>query len=277
LIPGVSVARIWHLSFLTLWLAAAAPAAVAAALCDGRSVSLQAARVSDLSEWDEFDAAGRRLVHESGTLQGMELSADLRCTDWYVQAQISQLDGPRLYDGQTSTGVPAVSQSAISVLQGHWQAGLHVSEAWSVGVRLSGKTLWRDIASTASASGYPERYDWTLLSLGAQWRAALGPSQFNLSAWSGSQLQSSMWVNLPGLDPAFLPMGSINQLELAGAWGIRLSREWTLQVDMRRIRTDIGQGADVVVTRGGSPAGVAHQPRTNMTDTLLAVRVGYEF
>ena len=270
------VSRNWHRLFLTACLAVAAPVA-SAALCDSRSVSWQAARLIDLSEWDEFDAAGRKLVHESGPLQGAELSVGLHCTAWHVQAQISQLDGERAYDGQTSTGVPAVSLSAISVFQGHMQVGLPVTDAWTIATRLSGQTLRRDIASTATASGYPERYDWTLLSLGAQWQTALGPGTFNLAVWSGSQLQSRMWINLPGFDPAVLPLGSINQLELTAGWRTRLSQEWHFQADVRHVSTDISQGADVVVTRGGVPAGVAHQPRTNMTDTQLAIRVGYEF
>ncbi|MDO8771287.1 MAG: hypothetical protein Q7K57_21810 [Burkholderiaceae bacterium] len=266
----------WHKAGL-LGLMTAAISVAAAAECVDRSASWQAANVTSSSEWDEFDASGRKLVHESGTLHGAELSAGLRCGDWNLQAQISQLNGSRLYDGQTSTGVPVTSQSALRQLQGHLQASLNLTDAWQLGGRLSSHTLWRDIASAAGASGYLERYDWTMLSLGAQWQTALGPGKLTLAAWTGTQLKSTMVLNLPGRDQATLPLGSISQVELAAGWRAQLGRAWSLQADVRYRRADMDQGADAVITRRGVPVGVAHQPRTSMVDVPVAIRIGYEF
>lgn len=266
----------WHKAG-ALGLLAASISVAAAADCADRSAAWQAGYVSDLSDWNEFDASGRKLVHESGTLQGVALSASLRCGDWKLQGQLSQLDGSRLYDGQTSTGVPVTSQSALRQRQGHLQASLNVTDAWQFGGRLSGQTLWRDIASAGGASGYPERFDWTLLSLGAQWKTGLGPGQLTLAAWAGTQLMSSMVLTLPGRDPATLPLGSISQAELAAGWRTQLSPAWHVQVDVRYRRTDIDQGADVVIMRNGAPVGMAHQPRTSMVNMPVAIRIGYEF
>lgn len=248
-----------------------------ASTCADRSNLWQAAYVSNLSDWQEFDTSGRRLVHESGTLQGAELSASFRCSDWIFQAELTQLEGTRLYDGQTSSGIPVTSQSALRQSKGLLQTSLNVSDAWRLGVRLSGQTTWRDIASAGGASGYPERFDWRLLSLGSQWKTVLGRGQMTVAAWAGTQLTSSMTLNLPGRDQAILELGTIRQVELAVGWRMPLGQAWSLQADARYSRTDIEQGTDVVITRNGVPVGIAHQPRTSIVDMPLAIRINYEF
>jgi hypothetical protein len=255
----------------------ASVSAAAIADCVNPSTSWQAAHVNTPSNWRELDAAGRKLVHESGTLHGVEVSVGLRCGDWNWQAQLSQLEGSRLYDGQTSAGVPVVSRSAIRQRQGHLQASVNLTDAWQLGTRLSGQRLWRDIASAGGASGYPERYDWTLLSMGAQWQTALGPGQLSLAVWAGTQLTSDLVVNLPGRDSASLPLGSIKQVELAAGWRTQLSPAWHVQVDVGYRRTDMAQGADGVIRRSGVAVGMAHQPQTSMVDRPTAIRLGYTF
>lgn len=256
---------------------AAATTVAAASNCAERSISWQAAYVSNWSDWQEFDTSGKRLVHESGALQGAELSAALNCGDWNFQALLSQLEGSRVYDGQTSSGTAVTSQSALHQLQGHLQTSLNITDALSLGLRLSGQTTSRDIASAGGASGYPERFDWTLLSIGSQFKTALGPGQMSLEAWAGSQLTSSMLLSLPGRDQATLQLGSIRQLELALGWRVPLSPAWSFQADARYRRTDIDQGADVVIMRNNIPVGVAHQPRTQTADLPIAIRVDYKF
>lgn len=236
-----------------------------------------AAHVSSQSDWQEFDAAGRRLVHEFGTLQGAELSAELDCGPWRLQTQWSQLDGGRVYDGQTSTGVPVVSQSQLRQTRSQFQAAFRVTDAWRLGVRMSGQSTWRDIASAGGASGYPERFDWALVSLGAQWSATLGPGQVVVAGWTGQQLTSSMALQLPGRDPTKLPLGPISQWELGLEWRMPLHQAWALQADARHRVTDIQRGADVAIKRNGVAVGIAHQPHTRAVDTLWAIRLGYQF
>lgn len=272
--------KYWQLNLswvVVLAWAVTATTVAAASNCANTSILLRAGYVSNVSEWQEFDTLGRKLVHESGTLQGTELSAGFKCDDLMLQAEITQLDGTRLYDGQTSSGVPVISQSALRQSKGQLQTSLNFGDAWQLGVRLSGQTTWREIASAGGASGYPERYDWTLLSLGAQWTAVLDPGQMTLAAWTGTQLTSSMTLNLPGRDQAMLQVGPIKQVELSAGWYLPLSPAWGLKAEARYRRTEIDQGLDVVIRRNGIPVGVAHQPRTSMVDTPLALRLEYEF
>lgn len=257
-------------------LVAALPVA-ATADCVDRAASWQAAHVSNSSGWTEVDVLGRKLVRETGTLPGVELSVRVRCDDWNLQAQISKLDGSRFYDGQTSTGVPVTSRSALRKLQGAVQATFNVTEAWQLGARLSSHTLWREIASAGGISGYPERYDWTLLSVGAQWQTGLGPGQLRLAAWSGMKLRSGMLLSLPGRDQTVMQLGRMNQLEFEAGWRTQLGQGWYLQGDVRYRRTAMGRGADAIIRRGGVPVGVAHQPRTTMVDIPVSIGIGYEF
>lgn len=265
-------ARISLLSLLT-----SAWSGVSAANCVDVASSLQAGSVRATSEWREFNTAGQALVRESGTLEGIALAAAYRCDRWHLALQFSELEGNRKYDGQTTTGRSVLSQSAIRQRQGHLQAMFALTDSWSLGGRLVKQTLWRDIASADGASGYPERFDWTLLSAGAQWQSKLGPGQFTLEAWAGKDLQSSMRLTLPGRDQAALKLGAIEQLELAAGWRTQLSPAWHVQADIGYRRVSIEHGVTAVIRRGGIPSGVAYQPRTTLIERLIAIRMGYEF
>lgn len=248
-----------------------------AAVCTERAWLLQTGLVNNTSDWQEFDSRGKRLVQESGILQGAQLSASLQCSDWEFEGAWAQLDGTRNYDGQTNSGTPVVSQSAVRQSIGHFRTGYSVSDAWQLGARVSGQTTWRDIASAGGAAGYPERFDWTILSVGAQWKTQLAGGQLALAAWAGSQLNSSMTLQLPGRDPSSLALGPIQQYEVSLAWSLSLQKGWIVQADVRYLATDVAQGTEAVITRGGIPVGVARQPHTTMVDIPLAFRLGYAF
>lgn len=250
---------------------------VSAAACAEVSSAWQLAGVSSLSDWRESDSSGRQLVHESGRLHGAELALGRRCAHWRWLAAVSQLDGTRGYDGETSTGVAATSNATVRQRQAQLQASLNVTAAWQAGGRLSAYRLWRDVASIDGAAGFSERFDWTLLALGAEWRTAAAPGHFTLAAWLGKSVRSSLVLTVPGRDPAMLAPGSITQLELAAGWRAQLSPAWHLQADAGYRRTGLGEGAHGVITRNGVPVAVAHQPRTRIVEVPLAIRVGYDF
>lgn len=248
-----------------------------AGVCAEQELLLQTGLVSNTSDWQEFDSRGRRLVHESGTLQGAQLSATLKCRDWEFGGAWAQLDGTRVYDGQTNSGTPVVSQSALRQSIGHFQTRYRLTDAWQIGAKLSGQTTWRDIASAGGASGYPERFDWTILSVGTQWRTQLAGGQLALGAWAGSQLNSAMTLQLPGRDPSALALGPIQQYEISLAWNTPLSLGWNVQADVHYVATDVGQGAESIVYRSGIPVGVARQPHTSTVEIPLSLRLGYRF
>ena len=249
----------------------------AAAECNDRLTSLRVALVSSQSDWNEFDASGRKLVNESGRLNGEELSIGLHCSDWDFLALMSQLDGPRVYDGQSSTGVAIISSAVVRQRQSYLQASFNVAGTWQLGGRLSSNTIWRDLASAGGASGYPELYRWTTMSLGTQWETVTGRNQFKLAAWFGRPLMSTMELTLPGRDQATLKLGSMNQTEFAAAWRTSISPSWHLEAEVQYHRTAMGQGESSVIQSGGMPVGLAHQPTTVMVDVPVAVRLGYDF
>jgi hypothetical protein len=267
--------RASQLIFLCCTLSAASN--TAASICANRALTWQAAHVSNTSTWQEFDALGKKLLHESGTLQGRELTAGLKCENWWLQADLSQLDGTRLYEGQTTSGFAITTQSALRQSRGQLQTSFAISEAWQLGARIAAQTTWRDIASAGGASGYPEQFDWTLLSLGTQWKTTLGPGQLTLAAWAGSQIKSRMLLTLPGRDKATLQLGTIRELELAAGWRLPLNTAWSLQADARYRHLNVNQGLARVITRNGVPVAVANQPKTSNTDIPLALRINYEF
>lgn len=250
---------------------------VSAAACAEISSAWQLAGVSAVSGWHEFDFSGRQLVHESGRLHGAALVLDLRCANWHWRAAVSQLAGARGYDGETSTGVAATSNAEVRQRQAQLQVSFDLTAAWQAGGRLSGYRLWRDVDAVTGAAGFAERFDWTLLALGAEWRTAAAPSHFMLAAWLGKPIRSSMVLTLPGRDPATLAPGSITQLELAARWRAQLSPAWHVQADAGYRRTSLGQGAQGIIRRSGVPVAVAHQPRTRMVEVPLALRLGYDF
>jgi hypothetical protein len=261
----------------SLGLLLAAISVTAAAECSDRLKSLKVAFVSDQSDWSEFDTSGRKLVHESGKLHGPELSFGLRCADWEFLALASQLDGSRMYDGQTSTGVPIISSSEVRQRKSYLQAGFNLADTWQMGGRLSSNTIWRELASAGGASGYAELYYWTTIALGTQWETGLGRNRFKLAAWFGRPVMSTMELTLPGRDQATLKLGSMNQAEFAAGWRTPIHPSWYLEADVQYRRTAIGQGEDAVITRGGMPVAVAHQPQTLLVDVPVAVRIGYDF
>ncbi len=266
----------WHTaSAFGLLLAATSLGAFAA--CDPQPTAWIGTYVGGLSTWNEFDASGRRVVREAGRLHGTELSTRWRCFDWDVVAALSQLSGSRSYDGETSTGVPAVSTSNVRQRYGSVQASFRITDTWHLGGRLASTRIWRDIASTSEAAGYPERFDLTMISFGAQAQTVTGPGNLALSAWLGKPAMSRMALNLPGRDQATLALGSVLQVEMAAAWRARITSTWHWQADVRYRRTDIGQSEDAVIRRGGVPVGLAKQPRTSILDVPISLGVACEF
>lgn len=260
-----------------LGILAAATTLAAAGDCINKAITLEPALVANSSDWSEYDATGRKLVHESGSFNGVELTAKLNCDRWTYQAQLSQVEGDRSYDGQTSTGTPVSSHSALRQLQGHLQAGWNINQSWQIDARLSNHTTWRDIASAGGASGYPERFEWTLLSLGSQWTTAVGLGQLQLGARVGQQLNSQISLTLPGKDQTSSTLGAIRNAEVSIGWRMPLSHSWTLQADARYVRTDISQSDEFIIRRSGVAVGVAHQPRLSIVDMPVALRIGYDF
>jgi hypothetical protein len=256
---------------LSGWLGAAA------ASCGPTAPGWQFGAVHNTSTWREFDTAHQRLLQESGHLNGAEVAANYPCAGWTLQAHWAALDGVRAYQGQTSGGRAVVSSAKVRQAQADAQVLLGITDAWQVGAGLSRQVLWRDIASADGAIGYPERFDWTLLRMGAQWQTPGGPGLVSVAGWVGRPVASAMRVNLPGKDPATLALGGIRQAELTLGWRAPLAPGWQFEANLALRRTHIQQGAPSVLMRHGLAAGSAYQPHTSSTDRPLVLRLSYRF
>ena len=77
---------------------------------------------------EEVDSQGRRIVHESGWLPGVELGAAATRGRAQLRLQASYYDGDVDYDGQTQAQVPINSSTDQTI----WDAGL--TAAWRLAV-----------------------------------------------------------------------------------------------------------------------------------------------
>jgi hypothetical protein len=237
----------------------------------------QIANVRSASDWREFNLAGQEIVRESGSLAGVAVAGVYQCDAWTLGALVGESQGARVYEGQTTTGDAALSRAEVRQRQAQLQAMFAVLTRWHLGARLSRQTQWRNIQSIQNAAGYPERFDWSLFSVGTQWQTDLGPGQLTLSAWAGRPLQSNMRVSLPGRDPTVLQPGSIAQTELNAGWRAQLTSAWYVQAEIGFRHTAMQPGPPSTVRRNSLPVGEAYQPRTRMTDRPIAVWIGFEF
>lgn len=216
------------------------------------------------SQWEEFDAQGKSLVRERGTLQvaGLQVSGRCGTVDWSAQGSRSQ--GQRDYDGVTTTHAPLHTESRLRTQALTVAAWLPVSGNWAVGSQLGYRQIRRDIASAGNALGYPERFDYLQAALGVRYRASLG-EQIRLSAsgWLGGGPGGRTKVDLPRADPVTLPLGSSRLLalglDLDGGASARPGWSWRAGVLYRREET--GAGDAQAITRNGVIVGAALQPR----------------
>ena len=238
---------------------------------------LRAALVTEDSSWEEFSSAGARLLKESGRLQGADVALGWHCGVWTVEAGMGYAGGTRNYDGRTNTGTPLQTASAIARWTSWMQGSYEVLPSWRVGARLSGVSLARELASTPNVSGYPEYYEWRMLSVGGQLRKDTPVGRLGVSLWWGQTTYSSMRVQLPGRDVAWLELGRIEQGTLELDWRRDFGPKWSASLRLGIRWTDIGQGKPGIIRTNGVATGTAYQPRVSMTEVPLSASVNYRF
>ena len=75
----------------------------------------QIAEVRSASNWREFSTTGQQIVQESGTLVGIAVTGTYQCDSWTLGALVGELQGARRYEGQTNTGVAALSSAVVAL------------------------------------------------------------------------------------------------------------------------------------------------------------------
>ena len=104
----------------------------------------QIAEVRSASNWREFSTTGQQIVQESGTLVGIAVTGTYQCDSWTLGALVGELQGARRYEGQTNTGVAALSSAVVQQRVAHLQAMFAVLKNWHLGARLARNSLYFD-------------------------------------------------------------------------------------------------------------------------------------
>lgn len=253
--------RRWALAACLSTLAGMAAAANCSSL-----PTLGALAGAERSQWEEFNAQGRSLLREQGTLKtaGLQLAGRCRTVDWAAHWTLGR--GDRDYDGMTNTGAPFQTHSRLQAQQLALQGWLPVHAGWALGAQLGYRHIQRDIAGQGSVLGYPERFGYWQAALGARYQVALGAQlQLAVSGWAGGGPGGRVRVDLPRADPVTLPLGSSRLLalgvELGSPTAALVQPGWSWQLGAAYRHERIGAGGARTLVRNGLPVGSALQPR----------------
>jgi hypothetical protein len=223
---------------------------------------------------DEYDAAGHRLVRESGWLPGIALQAAYTAGELTWRAGAEGYRGNLDYDGRTQAGVPATSTTSTTL------AAIHAGATYAFGGGMSVLALvetdrWRrDIAGTATATGLQESYRSTrvLAGVARTWRPAVGP----LTAEAGLFLSTPehMRVAFSGhYDPVSFDGGRVRGLRLGLA--LRPARIPWLELRTRYDHARTPRSGNVPLTMDGQFRGTITQPEHTRRALTLAVSATY--
>ncbi len=220
----------------------------------------------ELSQWDEHDAQGRRLLRERGWLTATELSLGARCLGLDWQAGWGVASGGRDYSGQSVNGAPLFTTSQVRQHSLKLQALMPLPSGWSLGVRTRYQAIDRHIQDAGPILGYPERFELWQAALGGRFEPALaGPWCLAIQGWVGAGPGGRVQLKLPNADAARLPLGPSLGAELAARviWSASAPSGpgWHAQLGLTGSVERIQAGAARALTRNGLVVGGAAQPR----------------
>lgn len=254
--------------------ASAAPACTAPAL----GATMGAAT----SRWHEQDAQGRTLVRERGHLPTMELRATTVCDGWTLAGRAALASGRRGYDGVDSRGAALHTHSELQDVHLTIDLLRAVTPDTAVGLRLGQREIRRDIRGTGTVLGYPERFRYAQLALGAQHRWRLTPSlQLGMEAWLGGGPGGHMDLQLPTADAARLTLGTSRTaqatLRLESASNADETARWHWGAELGWRHERLRAGPVTTLVRNGVPVGGAAQPATRLSQLSLQATLRRQF
>jgi hypothetical protein len=230
------------------------------------------------SRWRETDDQGRTLLHERGTLAATQLAVEARdCRLGEASARLSLAGGSRRYDGRTSAGNALTTRSdvreqglTLQVLPWAWGAPGSGATVHA-GARLRWQRSERDIRSTATALGYPERHQrlQAALVLGAHGSGPASGWHWRAELAAGGGPAGRMEVSLPGYDPATLKLGSSRLLMARLHIGGALAPGWSWQLAVEHDRERRSAGEPTALRRQGQVVGGVLQPASREAATRL--------
>lgn len=263
---------------LLLSLVAAPAQAQAPAGCAANGLAAGVALLR--SDWDEFDALGRHLLRERGTLRESALGAAGKCGVWALRARLAQASGSRAYDGVSTVGEPISTTSRLRIDTFHIETTCCQATGWQAGARLGRRLTHRDIASAGPVLGYPERFKATLAEIGVRWQ---GPETVGhdlaLQAWVGTGPRGRVSIDLPHVDPTTLDLGRSRSLAFGAEVGpapqsTRSRFGWQARLGWAVLETAAGPAS--ALTRNGLVVGGAAQPRTRASEWKLGVSMLFD-
>lgn len=214
-------------------------------------------------QWRETGSDGQRLLKEDGRLSG--LSATWRWAPAGAATaalRLGVLRGVRDYLGVSNQGQAVRTRSDVGHDFAHIEGGL-APQALPAGWRwqaLAAAEFWqwrRHLRDAGNVSGYPERYRQGLLFAGLQ---LAGDSGWLARLEAGGGPGGRNRVQLPGRDPADLPLGSARSWRLA--LGAPLAPAWRWELMAEDLK--LAAGAERPITLQGVPLQSARQPRTEL-------------
>ncbi len=261
-------------------LACAVVALPVQAECSGWQLSAEAGlRASRLSEYSD---SGQRLVRESGTLPASSLSLARQCGGWGFELGLEDARESRAYQGVINNQQAAESRSDIA--QTVWSGALSflVNDRWTLAARVENFDIDRRLRSTSEAQGYPERYDYWVISTGVKYEQPLAENlSWHTSVWLGYIPPGRLDVRLPAVNPARLELGSGHSMQLTtGLSGGRSATEgpgwpWSLFLGLRTQELQAGEPQRLY--QGMRLVGTARQPRVREWNADARLRLQYVF
>jgi|AntRauTorcE11898_2_1112593.scaffolds.fasta_scaffold03131_3 hypothetical protein len=154
-----------RLPFISLFTASLiAGPALAAPGPAGDSLDLTVAADSLAFQYREFDADGRELNREDGTLPGIRLTARGAGRRLFARADLSFHDGDVDYDGETQRGAPFRTDTDTRLVSASVELGGWIGSRpgrWGTYLRLARCAWERDIQGRGNVQGLFEEYRWT--------------------------------------------------------------------------------------------------------------------
>lgn len=238
----------------------------------------------DAWQWDvtaahrslvERDAAGQRLLRESGPLARLRITAR---PSWAplgrVEFSAALAHGRLDYDGRTQGGLPLATRSRHDEAQlgARWLPA--ASFAWGEpSITVDVLRFRREIEATALAGSIAETS--TLWMPGLRWTSpgwAAGAASIALHAQWRASVHHALAVDYAGVfDPSSLRGGQREELALGAT--AAMPGGWSLALEWRRARQ--AESRAVALYRGGVLAGTVRQPHIAIDDVGLVLSKGF--
>jgi len=222
----------------------------------------------------EFDRQGKRLVHESDPLYGVDIALGLRRRQFGVKLDAAYYAGDVDYEGQTQAGTPINSSTDERFVDVSVTGVYQLASVPAVSVYAGpGYRYWRrEIQSVGASAGLDETYRWWKLQAGMNigWMRAK-----NHWVFDGSVIR----VLSPGVDVDLGNRFDTAGLNLGDRWGWRVGGRWIRMLSPRLAvtfdffyeRQRLGKSGTQTLRRNGSPVGSIFQPRIEMTNSGILV------